>query len=305
MQEPKIPGGYILISRKIVESEIWDKPPLYIKVWVYLLVQAQHKQYKGLKRGQLYTSIPEIIEACSWRVGYRKEKPSKDQVFQVIDWLRKSHESVYETETKATMITTTKATQGLLIDIDNYGFYQDPKHYESNDESNNEESTKATRKQQQPDNTNKNVKNVKNDKNVKPSRHKQVYDEESVYYQLALRLFNRIKENDPNHKQPNLQKWANDVRLMIEKDKREEKQITYLIDWTQQDSFWKSNILSISKLRKQFDQLKLKAIAEHENKKHLSKQKKLISTEKPEHVEDPTLPDDVDEQIKSMLDTLS
>src|SRR5690625_524432 len=109
MQEPKIPGGYILLSRKLIESEIWDKPPLYIKIWVYLLNKAQHGDFKGLKRGQLRTSIPDIMEDCSWYVGYRKVKPTKDQVFQVIDWLRKSHEHPYESNNSPTMITTTKA----------------------------------------------------------------------------------------------------------------------------------------------------------------------------------------------------
>ncbi|WP_449623195.1 hypothetical protein [Robertmurraya sp. Marseille-Q9965] len=165
MQEPKIPGGYINIARKIVDSEIWRKPPLYIKVWLYLLTKAQHSQYKSLRRGQLYTSIPEIIEACSWKVGYRKEKPRKDQVYQVIDWLRKNHENDYEEETKATMITTMKATQGLLITIDNYSYYQDAKNYESNRVSHNEEKMKENRKQQEPDNTNNNVKNGNNEKN--------------------------------------------------------------------------------------------------------------------------------------------
>lgn len=161
MGSPKIPGGYIIISRNIVESEIWDKPPLYIKVWLYLLTRAQYSDYKKLKRGQLITSIPEIIEACSWKVGFRKEKPTKDQVFQVLEWLRKPHETVDETVTKATMITTTKATHGLLINIDNYDFYQSSKNYESN----NEGEAKATREQRQPNNINKNDKNVKNEKN--------------------------------------------------------------------------------------------------------------------------------------------
>lgn len=163
MQEPKIPGGYILLSRKLIESEIWDKPPLYIKIWVYLLNKAQHGDFKGLKRGQLRTSIPEIMEDCSWYVGYRKVKPTKDQVFQVIDWLRKSHEHPYESNNSSTMITTTKATQGLLVNIDNYNVYQDPKNYESNGERDSENDTKATRKQQRSDNINKNDKNVKNE----------------------------------------------------------------------------------------------------------------------------------------------
>jgi hypothetical protein len=183
MKSPLIPGGCILVARKITDSEIWEKPPLYLKVWLFLLTKAQHSEYKGLKRGQLLTSIPDIIEGVSWKVGARVERPTKDQVFQALEFLRgkamKSQRSPHgelmkattNAMTKATMITTTKATHNILITIDNYGVYQDFRNYEGNgeheaetdDASNAEEDAKATRRQRPPDNINKNVKNVKND----------------------------------------------------------------------------------------------------------------------------------------------
>lgn len=174
MGEPLIPGGYILLSRKIIESEIWDKPPLYLKVWLYILSRAQHKKYKGLKRGQLWLTIPEIQEACSWNVGFRKVTPTKDQIFNILEWMRKPantdesrfcYESNDESNTKATMITTMRATRGLLVTVDNYSVYQDPKSYESNDEYDNEKAMKTTREQREGDTTNKNDKNDKNDNN--------------------------------------------------------------------------------------------------------------------------------------------
>lgn len=255
MGEPNIPGGYIMLSRKMIESEIWDKPPLYIKIWIYLLTKAQHGDYKNLERGQLRTSIPEIIEDCSWLVGYRKVKPTKDQVYQVIDWLRKSCESTNESNNNPTMISTTKATQGLLVNICNYSFYQDPKNYESNNETDNENDTKATRKQQQPDNINKNVKNDKNNKKENTSRSKLKF--ETHHLKLAELLFKGIKENNPNANKPNLDKWANTFRLMMEKDKRAGKDIQDLILWSQSHSFWYKNILSADKMRDQFERLYL------------------------------------------------
>ncbi|ARF70382.1 hypothetical protein B7C51_19285 [Paenibacillus larvae subsp. pulvifaciens] len=65
------------------------------------------------------------------------------------------------------MITTTKATQGILINISNYGIYQEFEEYESNDEGNDEKATKQPRKQRQPNNINKNVKNDKNEQEEK------------------------------------------------------------------------------------------------------------------------------------------
>lgn len=43
--------------------------------------------------------------------------------------------------------------------------------------------------------------------------------------------------------------WADCIRLMMEQDDRTAEQIEYLIDWSQANSFWKSNILSTKKLR--------------------------------------------------------
>ena len=82
----------------------------------------------------------------------------------------------------------------------------------------------------------------------------------------AENLYNLILINNPNHKKPKLEKWANDVRLMRVKDKRTEEQIMYVINWSQNNKFWKSNILSIAKLREKFDQLVIKIKSEKENK---------------------------------------
>jgi hypothetical protein len=45
---------------------------------------------------------------------------------------------------------------------------------------------------------------------------------------------------------------------MIRRDNRKPERVETVIRWCQCDSFWKSNILSTSKLRKQFDALEVK-----------------------------------------------
>lgn len=74
----------------------------------------------------------------------------------------------------------------------------------------------------------------------------------------AKLLFELMLLNNPSAKEPNLEKWANDFRLMREKDNRTDEAIKYLINWTQKDDFWSTNILSPTKLRKQFDALVVK-----------------------------------------------
>ena len=64
--------------------------------------------------------------------------------------------------------------------------------------------------------------------------------------------------NNPNYKMPNLQNWAQHIDYMIRLDKRTPEQINDIIVFSQEDSFWKSNVLSTEKLRQKFDQLWIK-----------------------------------------------
>lgn len=104
--------------------------------------------------------------------------------------------------------------------------------------------------------------------NKKNSSRKRVYDESSVHYQLAYRLYQKILIDDPSFKQPNMNTWADCIRLMMEQDDRTAEQIEYLIDWSQANSFWKSNILSTKKLREKATTLirQIKAENAKENK---------------------------------------
>ena len=78
---------------------------------------------------------------------------------------------------------------------------------------------------------------------------------ETHHLKLAELLYKQIQNNSPNYPEPDLEKWANEFRLMMERDKRDGKEIQDLIIKTQNDNFWKKNILSPSKLRKHYDRL--------------------------------------------------
>lgn len=162
MSKPIIPGGYILLSRKLLESGIMEKPPLYFKVWAWILLNAQHKDYGNLKKGQLFTTIPQIQEAMAYKVGFRKEKPSKKQIRGILNWLRFPCEQPCEQSTMEPMIEITKVTHGILITVVKYEHYQDPRNYEGHNEGHNEESMKGTRRARQGHNINKNDKNDNN-----------------------------------------------------------------------------------------------------------------------------------------------
>jgi len=85
------------------------------------------------------------------------------------------------------------------------------------------------------------------------------YTYEPEHMEIAERLKYRILDHKPNFKCPsNLDQWANTIRLMDTQDKRSIEEIAAVIDFCQQDNFWRVNILSADKLREKFDQLQAK-----------------------------------------------
>jgi len=77
---------------------------------------------------------------------------------------------------------------------------------------------------------------------------------------LADKLKVLILLNNPNARVPlDLNSWGLDADLMIKNDNRTIESIKAVMEFSQRDQFWMKNILSMGKLRKQFDQLYMKA----------------------------------------------
>ena len=78
-------------------------------------------------------------------------------------------------------------------------------------------------------------------------------------------LRGHILRNNPGARvtEGQVQKWALEADRMVRLDDRTHAQISELIDFTQKDDFWFANILSMGKLREQFDQL-----TNHKKRKH-------------------------------------
>jgi len=92
----------------------------------------------------------------------------------------------------------------------------------------------------------------------KEKRIKRKYSFSSEHLRRAKRLKALMLENDPQAKIPkDLSEWADTVRLTIERDKRTLMEIDEVIEWSQEDQFWKAQILSMGKLREKFGTLKL------------------------------------------------
>ena len=96
-----------------------------------------------------------------------------------------------------------------------------------------------------------------NDERIKK---KKVFEADSEAYLLAKFLERCIAENNPKFPQNERQRqrWAKDFDLMLRIDRIDADDIAAAIEWSQNDNFWRSNILSGKKLREKYQQLAMK-----------------------------------------------
>jgi hypothetical protein len=82
-----------------------------------------------------------------------------------------------------------------------------------------------------------------------------------------------LDANDIRHKPG--QSWHTATRLLIDKDGYTPDQIMYVARFATTDEFWKSNILSIPKLREKFEALKIKAQGQGQQSRPTASQVRL------------------------------
>ena len=119
-----IPGGYVLLSRRLFDGSLADRPPWEFKLWCWMLAKASHaprRTGQRLDRGQLLTTSREMQAAVQYRVGGRLVRPAKSAIAK---FLRRQLEG--------NSVTTSRTTRGMVITICNYDAYQSPDSYEGN-----------------------------------------------------------------------------------------------------------------------------------------------------------------------------
>ena len=219
-----------------------DKPPLYFKLWIWLLDRANWKDRGQLKRGQLVTTISEMQEAMSYYSGYRKITPTKDEI-----------RSAYGFFGKTSMVASTKTTRGMVITINNYELYQNPKNYGPHSVPPNGTQTEPTVTPHDTERIEK--ESMKKEKKPLPPE----------ALRLSELLADLILDNNPGNsglsgtkRATTITRWSTDIEKINRLDGQSWADIEAVIGWCQGDSFWRGNILTGSKLREKFDQLTTK-----------------------------------------------
>ena len=101
--------------------------------------------------------------------------------------------------------------------------------------------------------SNKSICSEVNHGGIKPPKSTQVPSEAGT--RLAHLLRSRMLQNNCRAKitEPQLRNWAREADRMLRLDHRTEQQIEEMIEFSQRDQFWSTNILSMGKLRQHFD----------------------------------------------------
>ncbi|MEM5190556.1 hypothetical protein AACA97_00370, partial [Enterococcus faecium] len=113
--------------------------------------------------------------------------------------------------------------------------------------------------------------------NPRNSRKTREYADDDPNKKLAILLLKLIRKNR-SLKEPDLNKWANTIRLTIEADKRTGKEVQDMIVWATNHDFWSTVISSPTSLRKNFDTMV--------GQKNKRKQQNISNDELPETGED-------------------
>ena len=249
----KIPGGYILFARKFLGTDIMDKPPLWTKLFLWMLLKASRKDgYKGLKVGQLETSIAKMQEAMTHFVGYRKQVPTRKQIRVIYEGLAKG---TTKGTTKGThqdpMISVAKGTRGMIITILNYEKYQEPKNYQGHPKKPPPKRNEGPREKSTKEFWGAHLINRQEVYNKYKKICKHIFPEICTFVVDFIFHISDTKGNRAPIKTESLfEKSFDTVLELIRIDNFTFEYILEVIRWVPKDEFWNNNLFSLAALRK-------------------------------------------------------
>lgn len=106
-------NGYIKLHRKLLNNPIVMKDADYLAVWIYLLLNATHKEIPALFKGKKITLMPGQLITSTISIS-KKLLINKDKVQRILN--------AYEHDKQIAQQTSSK---GRLIFLENWNVYQD------------------------------------------------------------------------------------------------------------------------------------------------------------------------------------
>jgi len=237
--------GWVKLHRCLLEKPIWtNSTPEQKAILITILLDVNRKEKEWEWRGERFKASPgqtiTSLEKLAHKAGVS---------IQNVRTALKRFE-------KLEFLTNESTKTGRLITVINWGVYQ-----AKSDDPNIAPNKDLTDSQQTP---NKDLTPNKKDK--KDKKDKNIFSPDGIEYRLSNYLFQHMKRNNPTCKEPDFQKWCKQMDYILRIDKRDSTEVKTIIEFCQKDSFWKTNILSVSKLREKYDQLNVKRLESRKDK---------------------------------------
>jgi hypothetical protein len=286
--------GFIPLYRSVLK-QTWSKDVFLRTLWENLLLCAARQPYtanfKGrqwpLQTGQLVTTSADLgLNLCD-REGKPCSRHAVDRMLDVFE--REGMISRSGEKRKGSVITITNYAEYAqkMDDLPaRFTAHVSELNAEHDESSNGAPSEGGAahhtehsperlpeNHEQQCNNNNKNIKRSSSENSDessdKPGKKPPVMKPEAAIQsgtkwgnsedlRCAEWLFTMVQSISPSAKKPNYAAWANDIRLMRERDDRTHYEIAALFKWACNDKFWKGNVLCPATLRDKWTQLDIK-----------------------------------------------
>lgn len=277
-------SGYVPLYRSI-KKKSWAKDVFLRALWENLLIDAARQPYTAFFKGKQWSLQPGQLVVTAADLGLqlcdRQGNPtSRDAVERMLSvFVREGMISIEGEKRKGRVITITNYVEYAqkMDDLPAHTGAHTGAHGETSNCAGSDgyaahKAAQFPAHHEQEDN-NKNINNStsenSDESSDKPGKKPPVMKPEAAIQsgtkwgnsedlRCAEWLFTMVQSISPSAKKPNFAAWANDIRLMRERDDRTHYEIAALFKWACNDKFWKGNVLCPATLRDKWTQLDIK-----------------------------------------------
>lgn len=277
-------SGYVPLYRSI-KKKSWAKDVFLRALWENLLIDAARQPYTAFFKGKQWSLQPGQLVVTAADLGLqlcdRQGNPtSRDAVERMLSvFVREGMISIEGEKRKGRVITITnyveyaqkmddlpahkaahiaahgEASNGAGSDgCAAHKAAQFPAHHEQEGNNNNIKPSSSENSDESSDKPGNKLPVLRAEAAIQSG--KKWGNSEDL--RCAEWLFSVVQSISSTAKKPNYAAWANDIRLMRERDHRTHKEIATLFRWACEDSFWKGNVLCPATLREKWTQLDIK-----------------------------------------------
>lgn len=258
-------SGYVPLYRSI-KKKSWAKDVFLRALWENLLIDAARQPYTALFKGKQWPLQPGQLVVTAADLGLqlcdRQGNPtSRDAVERMLSvFVREGMISIEGEKRKGRVITITNYVEYAqkMDDLPAHKAAHTGAHEEASNGAGSDgyAAHKAAQfpAHHEQEGNNKNINNStsenSDESSDKPGKKPPVMKPEAAIQsgtkwgnsedlRCAEWLFTMLQSISPSAKKPNYAAWANDIRLMRERDDRTHYEIAALFKWACNDKFWK------------------------------------------------------------------